>query len=52
MNVELVSLRNSINKKRRFDVVSDIINQSESDIVLFCGHTVLIGMIVSNCQAE
>ena len=40
MNVELASLRNSMNKKRRFDVVSDIINQSESDIVLFCGHTV------------
>lgn len=40
MNVELVSLRNSITKKKRLDVVSDIVNQSKSDLVLFCGHTV------------
>jgi hypothetical protein len=41
MKVELVSLRQGITRKKRLDVVSDIINLSKSDIVLFCGHTIL-----------
>jgi len=41
MKVELVSLRRGITRKKRIDIVVDIINQSKSDIVLFCGHTIL-----------
>jgi hypothetical protein len=41
MKVELVSLRQGITRKKHFDVVSDIINLTRSDIVLFCGHTIL-----------
>jgi hypothetical protein len=40
MRVELVSLRNGITKKKRLNVVSDAINKSKSDLVLFCGHSV------------
>lgn len=41
MKVELVSLRQGITRKKRLDVVSEIINLSKSDVVLFCGHTIL-----------
>ena len=40
MRVELISLRNGITKKKRLNVVSDAINKSKSDLVLFCGHSV------------
>ena len=41
MRFETVSLRNTLSKKKRLEVVSDIINRSSSDIILFGGHTVL-----------
>jgi len=41
MRFETVSLRNNLGKKKRLEVVSDIINRSSSDIILFGGHTVL-----------
>lgn len=41
MKVELVSLRRGITWKKRLDTVIDIINHSKSDIVLFCGHTIV-----------
>lgn len=40
MRVELISLRNGITRRKRLDVISDVINKSKSDMVLFCGHSV------------
>lgn len=40
MRVELVSLCRDIIRRKRIDVVSDVINKSKSDLVLFCGHSV------------
>lgn len=41
MKFETVSLRNNLNRKKRLEVASNIINRSASDIILFSGHTVL-----------
>ena len=41
MRFETVSLRNNLSKKKRLEVVTNIINRSSSDIILFGGHTVL-----------
>ena len=40
MRIELVSLRYDLYGKRRFEQVVNIINNSEADLILFCGHTV------------
>ena len=41
MRFETISLRNNLSKKKRLEVVANIINRSSSDIILFGGHTVL-----------
>ena len=41
MRFETVSLSNNLSKKKRLEVVSDIINRSSSDIILFGGHIVM-----------
>jgi hypothetical protein len=40
MRIELVSLRYDLYGKRRLEQVVNIINNSEADLILFCGHTV------------
>ena len=40
MRIELVSLRYDLYGKRRLKEVVNIINSSEADLILFCGHTV------------
>lgn len=40
MRIELVSLRYDLYGKRRLKQVVNIINNSDADLILFCGHTV------------
>lgn len=40
MKIELVSLRHDLYGKRRLEQVVSIINRSQVDLMLFCGHTI------------
>ena len=39
MQVELVSFRYNLPSKKRFELMVNIINQSQADLIVFCGHT-------------
>lgn len=41
MKIECVSLRECLKGKKRIDVVSKIISRSQSDVILFCGRTLI-----------
>ena len=47
MRIELVSLRYDLFGKKRLEQVINIINSSEAELILFCGHTVS----VCNCYS-
>lgn len=39
MKIELVSFRIKLSSRRRLSLMIDIINSSESDLIVFCGHS-------------
>lgn len=39
MKIELVSLNYNLHGQKRYDQVTSIINHSEAELILFCGHT-------------
>lgn len=41
LKIELVSLRSSLKWQKRHSIFVDIINHSSSDIILFCGHSLI-----------
>ena len=41
MKIELVSLRESLKGRHRLDIVAEIINHSCSDLIAFCGRTLI-----------
>lgn len=39
MNIELVSFRFNLSEMRRLELMINLVNLSQSDLILFCGHT-------------
>lgn len=39
MTIELISFRFNLNEMKRLELMINIVNQSQSDLILFCGHT-------------
>ena len=40
MKIELISFRYNIKEKKRLDLMINLVNQSQADLVMFCGHTI------------
>lgn len=40
MTIELVSFRYNLIAKKRLDLTINLVNQSQADLVMFCGHTI------------
>lgn len=39
MTVELISFRSNLTAKKRLELMISIVNQSQADLIVFCGHT-------------
>lgn len=40
-NLELVSLRSSLKSQKRHSIFVDTVNRSQSDLIVFCGHSIM-----------